>query len=191
MATNKVVYGGRTLIDLTTDTVSKDKVLSGFTFHAISGEVETGECDYDVNSSDGTVQVAEMLINKTAYARGVKLTGTMPNRGKVTGTISTKTGTYQVPQGYHDGTGTVGISTTEQSKIVAGNIKNGVTILGVEGNYSGESIEVPQPNKDVIPSDSQQIITPDSGYTCLMQVTVKPIPYTETANAYGTTVTIG
>lgn len=33
MAINKVIYGGETLIDLTGDTVTADKILSGFTSH--------------------------------------------------------------------------------------------------------------------------------------------------------------
>jgi len=36
---------------------------------------------------------AEILSSKTAYKNGTKLTGTMPNRGQQTGTITTKTGT--------------------------------------------------------------------------------------------------
>lgn len=37
MAINKVIYGGETLIDLTGDTVTADKILSGFTAHAKEG----------------------------------------------------------------------------------------------------------------------------------------------------------
>lgn len=33
MAINKVIYGGRTLIDLSGDTVTADKILDGFTAH--------------------------------------------------------------------------------------------------------------------------------------------------------------
>ena len=37
MAINKVIYGGETLIDLTGDTVTADKILSGFTAHDRGG----------------------------------------------------------------------------------------------------------------------------------------------------------
>ena len=37
MAINKVIYGGETLIDLTGDTVTADKILSGFTAHDKGG----------------------------------------------------------------------------------------------------------------------------------------------------------
>ena len=191
MSINKVVYGGKTLIDLTGDTVTSDKVLEGFTTHDKSGASITGTCTFDVNSGDATVSVAEMLTGKTAYARGTKLTGTMPNNGAVTGKISTKDGAYTIQQGYHDGSGKVSIDATEQAKIIAQNIREGVTILGVEGSMSG-SEGVKAQAKTVTPSSTQQTILPDDGYTHLSQVTVEKIPYVESENsAGGTTVTIG
>ncbi len=187
---NKVVYGGRTLIDLTGDTVTTDKLLSEATAHDKSGAVITGTCDYDVNSQDATIAVAEMISGKTAYARGSKLTGTMPNNGAVAGTISDKDETYSVPLGFHDGSGSVGIDSTEKAKIIAGNIKSGVEILGVTGTYSGEAITAQ--SKTVTPTTSSQTVQPDTGYDYLSTVTVAAIPYTETANsAGGLTVTIG
>ena len=129
---NKVVLSdGTVLIDLTGDTIDQAHVLSGYTFHDMSGAPKTGTCEYDSDTSDDTAVVAEILAGRTAHARGAALTGTMPNNGAVSGTINTKAGVYTVPQGYHDGSGTVGISAAEQAKIIAGNIKSGVQILGV------------------------------------------------------------
>ncbi len=191
MGVNKVVYGGRTLIDLTGDTVTKDKVLKGFTGHDKTGEAFTGSCDFDVNSQDATVAVAEVLVNKTFYARGNKMTGTMPDNGAVAGNISTKDGKYTVPQGYHDGSGTVEIDSTEKAKLTPANIRGGVTILGVLGTMSGNEGEKRQ-EKTVTSSTVQQTVVPDTGYTCLTSVTVLPIPYVENDNsAGGKTVTIG
>ena len=191
MAISKVVYGGTTLIDLTADTVTEDKVLTGYTAHGKDGEQISGTCAFDVNSQDATAQVAELLTGKTAYARGAKLTGTMPNNGGVTGTISTVAGQYTIAQGYHDGSGKVSIDSTEQAKIIPSNIKQGVEILGVTGTLEPSSEVTAQP-KTATPTKEQQVILPDEGYDYLTQVTVAAIPYSESPNsAGGITVTIG
>ena len=190
MAINKVVYGDHVLIDLTGDTVTADKLLRGFTAHGKDGSPIEGSCTFDVDSQDATAAVAEILAGKTAYARGAMLTGTMPNNGSVSGDVSTKDGQYSIPQGYHDGGGKVGIASAEQSKLIPGNIKSGITLLGVTGTYGGESIRTQ--SKTVTPSISQQTVQPDDGYDYLASVTVAAIPYNEAQNsAGGTTVTIG
>ena len=187
---SKVVYGGKTLIDLTADTVTADKVLSGYTTHGKDGAPITGTCTYDADTGDATAAVAEILTGKAAYVNGVKLTGTMKNNGAVTGTISTKAGVYTIPIGYHDGAGKVSINTTEQAKIIAGNIRSGVTILGVTGTMSG-SEDVKAQTKTATPATTAQTILPDTGYNYLSQVTVAAIPYVESDNsAGGVTVTI-
>ena len=190
---NKIIYGGQTLIDLTADDVTRADVLSGKKFHLPTGEPTTGTCAYDADTSDATATAAELLSTKTAYKNGSKLTGTMPNRGAVTGTISTVSGTYTVPQGYHDGSGTVSIDSTEQAKIIATNIRSGITILGVTGTMSGsESVKATQAS--VTPYTTAQTITPsDLGdYNSITQINVAAIAYSETDNdAGGVTVTIG
>lgn len=188
---NKVVLAdGTVLIDLTADTVDAAHLLSGYTAHSASGAPVTGSCTYDSDTSDDTLVIAEALAGKTFHARGTAYTGTMPNNGAVSGSISTKAGTYTIPQGYHDGSGTVGISSAEQAKIIAGNIKSGVVLLGVTGTYSGEAITAQ--TKSATPTFSSQTIQPDSGYDYLSAVTVNPITVTYTDNAAGgKTVTIG
>lgn len=192
MAISKVVYGGNTLIDLTADTVTADKVLAGIKAHGADGEAITGTCTYDADTTDATAAAAEILTGKTAYAKGLKVTGTMKNNGAVTGAITTKEGQYTVPQGYHDGSGKVSIDATEQAKIIADNIREGITLLGVTGTMSGTEDANPQ-QKTVTPATTAQTVLPDteSGYNYLSQVTVAAIPYEETENsAGGTTVTI-
>lgn len=186
---NKVVFGGETLIDLTADTVSEDALAQGITAHDKTGAAITGKSTKDSDTSDATAAVSEILAGKTAYVRGAKLTGTMPNNGAISGEISDKDQEVSIPLGFHDGSGKVVIAEAEQEKIIPGNIKQGVTVLGIKGEYSGEGVNLQ--SKTVTPSKAQQTIQPDEGYDALSSVMVNAIPYTETENAAGgTTVTI-
>lgn len=113
MAYNKVTYNGSTLIDLSADTVTADKILSGATAHGSDGE---------------------------------SITGSMVNRGAVSGTIATKDAVYTIQQGFHNGSGNVQISSAEKAKLIPENIKSGVTLLGISGTHSGQQVtteEVP------------------------------------------------
>lgn len=187
---NKIVYGGKTLIDLTADTISADKLLKDFTAHDKSGATITGTCTFDSDTQDATAAVAEILLGKTAYARGSKITGTMPNNGKANGVITTVSGKYTIPQGYHDGSGGVTIDADEQAKIIPTNIRQGITILGVEGTMTGTE-DVKAESKEVTPTTSQQTVLPGAGFNYISQVIVKAIPYVESDNsAGGITVTI-
>lgn len=189
---NKVVLAsGEVLIDLTGDTVDAAHVLDGFTFHDKSGAPVTGTCTYDSDTSDDTAAVGEILSGKTAHARGALLTGTMPNNGAQMGSISTKEQEVIIAQGYHDGSGKVSILADEQAKLIPSNIREGITILGVEGTMSGSESVVAQA-RTVTPKFTQQVISPEDGYTHLSQVTVYPITVTYSDNsAGGKTVTIG
>lgn len=89
---------------------------------------------YDTSTATGTA--ADVLNGKTVFGSAGAISGTMTNNGAVTGTISTVKDTYTIQSGYHNGSGTVSIASSEQLKIVTGNIKAGVTILGVAGKSS-------------------------------------------------------
>ena len=188
MAKNKVIYFGQTLIDLTNDTVAPSNLLAGEVAHDAGGNVIAGACTYDADTTDATANAHEILNGETAYVNGVKITGDMPNRGEVDGFIDDKDDAFAIQQGYHDGAGTVEIDPTEKAKLIPGNIKNGVEILGVTGDYAGETATAEA--KTVTPLNSAQTVLPTSA-DYLSQVTVNAVEYQEVANAKGTTVIIG
>lgn len=181
---NKLIVGTDVKFDLTVDTITPEDLKKNVTAHDKSGAPIVGTNTFDADTQDATAAAAELLDGKTAYARGAKLTGTMPNQGSKTLTISVKTETPAIPMGFHDGSGKAQIDADEQAKIIPGNIKQGVSILGVEGTYGGAAVKA-QANKNVTPTMAQQIITPDVEYDYLAQVTVAAIPITYTDNAAG------
>lgn len=92
---------------------------------------------YDTSEAD--ITSADVLTGKTGYGANGEVQGGMANNGSTSGTISTKAGTVTIPAGYTSG-GTVAISSTEQNKIIASNIKSGVTILGQAGSLTAPTI---------------------------------------------------
>lgn len=190
---SKVIINGQTKIDLTADTVDASHLLSGYTAHDRTGAPVEGTCTFDANTQDASATASEILSGKTAYAKGKKVTGTMANNGGVKGEISAVSSPYTVPQGYHDGSGTVSIASAEAEKLIPDNIREGITILGVEGAMSGTE-DVKAQSKSVKPTFSSQEIRPDteSGYNYLASVTVEAIPVQETDNEQGgLTITVG
>lgn len=85
------------------------------------------------DTADADAAAGNILTGKKAYGASGAIDGSMANNGSTSGTISTKAGTVTIPAGYTTG-GTVAISSTEQAKIIASNIKSGVTILGQAGS---------------------------------------------------------
>lgn len=187
---NKLVVGNEVKFDLTGDTVAPNTLLTGTTAHDKTGAQITGTCSYDSDTSDATVAVAEILKDKTAYARGSKIVGTMPNNGAKNYTIS-DLNDQTISLGFYDGSGKIIFDSTEKAKIIPANIKNGVSILGILGTMTGqESITVQ--SKTVTPTFTAQTILPDSGFDYLSQVVVSAISVTESENsAGGLTLTIG
>ena len=190
---NKVIFGGDTLIDLSADDVARANVLNGKYFHLPTGERTTGTCTYDADTSDANAATDDILSGKTAYKNGTKLVGTMTNQGEQHLTLSARDTAVTIPAGYHDGSGDIGLSSTDKAALIATNIRSGVTVLGIEGTMSGsESIKAT--SATLTPYTSSQTIQPsDLGdYNSITSVTVSAIAYTETDNsAGGKTATIG
>ena len=187
---NKVIYGGKVLIDLTGDTITPADLARGVTAHDKSGAEITGTSTKDSDTSADTAAASEILRGKTAHVKGKLVTGNMPNNGAVSGSIDTVAGQYTIPQGYHDGSGKVSISAAEQAKLVAKNIRQGVVVLGITGTMSTtEGLKAQA--KTATPKTTKQTIIPDETYNALSQVEIAAIPYTETDNdAGGLTVAI-
>lgn len=189
---SKVIYGGKTLIDLTADTVAAEQVQKGVTFHDKSGALLTGTSTKDSDTKDATAKAGEILSGKTAYVNGAKVTGTMANNGAQKSTITTKDQVVNIKNGFHDGSGNVQIDPTEQAKIIGDNILENVTILGVKGTRKPASGVKIEPSKTVTPYTTAQTVQPSSQYDVMSEVVVSAIAYSEVENsAGGLTVTIG
>ncbi len=181
---NKVIIGTETKLDLTGDDITPDKLAEGVKAHDRSGAPIVGINTYDADTTDATAAAAEILKDKTAYVAGSKVTGTMPNNGAKTLDITDKASPVTIPMGFHDGSGKAQIAAAEAAKLIPTNIREGITVLGVEGSMSGNEGMKPQ-SKSVTPSFEQQQVLPDEEYNCLSSVTVAAIPVTYTDNAQG------
>lgn len=118
--------------------MAQNVIINGVTYQSVP-EVDIPKSGggtakfFDTASAD--IESAHVLTGKTGFGANGAVSGSMANNGSTSGTISTKAGTVTVPAGYTSG-GTVSISSTEQSKIIASNIKSGVTLLGVAGSLA-------------------------------------------------------
>lgn len=190
---SKVIYGNTTIMDISDDTVNASALLSGYTAHGADGAPITGNCTYDADTKDATALIGEILLGKTAYKNGSKLVGTMPNIGKQTGYLVSASSSVAIQQGYHDGSGTIALSTADQTALVSDNIREGVTILGVLGNMSG-SEDVKATSTTLTPYTTPSTYLPNQfgDYNYFSQITVDEIATSTTVNGGGGwTMTIG
>lgn len=184
-----VLSNGDVLIDLTQDDVKPEHVQKDIYFHDKTGARKQGTNTKTVDASNATAEAAEVLSGRT-FGKGAEMqTGTMPDNSGQDIEISTLGGT-PIPKGYTDGSAIAKISDAEAAKIVAGNIKEGVTLFGVPGTFGADDIS--SQSKTVTPTFEKQVINPDEGYTFLSSVEVEAIKVDRKDNeAGGVTVTIG
>lgn len=122
--------------------MAQNLIINGVTYQSVP-EVDIpksggGKAKF-YDTADADVSGADLLTGKVAFGASGQVQGSMANNGATGGSISTKAGTVTIPAGYTSG-GTVAISATEQAKIIASNIKSGVTLLGVAGSLALPSI---------------------------------------------------
>ena len=182
---------GTVLLDVSTDTAVQADVASGKYFHLATGQRVQGTNTYDSNTTDADATASDVAYGKTAYVNKNKITGSLPIIGTTGGYIASKDGTYTIPAGIHSGLGSVGISSAEQEKIIASNIKSGINILGVTGSYSGEAVTAGELSATpYLTSKTYQPSGISKDY--FSEVTVAAITVTRTDNAAGgVTVTLG
>ena len=108
----------------------------------------------------GNAVDANVLKDKTfSNASGINKVGTMPDNGAVNVTLDTTTTSYTVPEGYHNGTGTVSIST--QSKTVTPSARSATasTVTPDSGKVLSEvtvdTTSVPNANTDTYSATSR------------------------------------
>lgn len=82
------------------------------------------------DTTGATAEAADVLSGETAFGANGAITGSMPNNGSTSGTISTKGGSVTIPAGYTTG-GTVNLGNV--TDLTAQNLLSGKTVLGVAG----------------------------------------------------------
>ena len=86
-----------------------------------------------IDTSDANATANDILLNKTAYVNGSKITGNIPSRTQ--SDITPGTSDITINSGYYGSS----FKVKGDSNLIAGNIKSGATIFGVNGTYAGSS----------------------------------------------------
>lgn len=181
---------GEVLIDLTQDDVKPEHVQTDIYFHDKTGKRQRGTNTKTVDASAATAEASEVLDTRT-FGKGSEMqTGTMPDNSGKDVIITKKEGTA-IPLGYSDGTGRAKLSDEALANLIAANIKEGVKILDVEGEYGAGDMSATA--KEVKPSFVDQMFNPaDDDVTFYSSVKVNAIKVDRKDNeAGGVTVTIG
>lgn len=126
----------------------------------------------------GNVATSDVLAGKTfSNENDIDLVGTMPNRGAVAQSLNTSTTSYTIPQGYHNGSGAVSISTQEKTVTPSTSAQNVTPDSGrVLSKVTVNAISTQ--TKTVTAGTAAASVAPDSG-KYLSRVTYNPTPTQE------------
>ena len=144
---------------------------------------------YDKGVTDtkvGNAGAGDVLSGKTfTNSSTVGETGTMTNNGAVSASLNTSTTSYTVPAGYHNGSGSVSI-TTQEKTVTAGT--SAASVTPDSGKVLSKVTYNPTPSqtKSASPSTSAQTISPDSG-KLLSSVSISAISPQRSAGVAATT----
>ena len=188
---NKIeLANGEILIDLTNDDVKPEHVKKDIWFHDKTGERKQGTNENTVDASGVLTECSEVLEGR-AFGKGSTVeTGTMPDNSGKTVVMTSKEGVV-IPTGYYDAATKAELSSEDYKNLVSAHIKEGITILGVEGSYGADDFT--STTKEVTPAFTEQTFTAtEDGFSFYSAVKVAPINVDRKDNdAGGVTVTIG
>lgn len=184
MAINKVIYGGRTIMDISDEqlnNVTAENILIGHGTFDKNGEHIDGTCDYNCNTHDDNVNDISVLDGVIYHTpQGNQSTGTMPNNDVQTITIDAEqyaSTTIPIEYGYSAPNSSVVITNIESNEIA-----EGVTLFGIVGSHHSGTIEYDTEHNYAVPLTTQQTVSPETGKV-FANVTVYAIPYREVQTA--------
>lgn len=187
MGVSKVIINGVTKIDITSDTVAANKLLSGYTAHGADGESVSGsiasKTSSDLSVSGATVTAPAGYYSSDASKSVASGTEGTPvaTKGTVSNHSVSVTPSVTNTTGYITGSTKTGTAVTvSASELVSGtkSISSNGSDIDVT-NYASVDVDV-QPSleavTDVDPTESSQTITAGSSYDGLSSVQINAIP---------------